>query len=361
MPSTEFSGTVFCSNYHLKVPFATSIYSRPTREQTLSALIDVNISLPVHNKLPRETLLLVNDEVHANPEYEDIRSTWTPVMNVSEYVHFDMGGLRLDVNTDSYTFLILEGPPSGKSGLHQHRLKHSISSADTLYRLRCLFPEVVVKSYGPDGYKQVWQVELQHNQSGIMLHFYEYKGGATLSMSMAYDDLESTGGGVDFSNGINLTRIISSSLLFYRLLCHYAWPYNNVNKTPPITSVWQANPEYEEIHLTWTPVTSVPDYEYLYMDDELRLEVNRDLYIFRWSDERKRGVHRHDLDESMSSTDMLYRLRCLSPEVIVESYGVDERPQVWQVSLQHNQSGIVLQFSDQEGGAQLMTGWMDGS
>ncbi|GJJ08063.1 hypothetical protein Clacol_002270 [Clathrus columnatus] len=41
------------------------------------------------------------------------------------------------------------------------------------------------------------------------------------------------------SGTADLTTIISSSLLFYRLLCHYSWLHNNANDMAPITSVWQ--------------------------------------------------------------------------------------------------------------------------
>ncbi|GJJ05901.1 hypothetical protein Clacol_000088 [Clathrus columnatus] len=51
---------------------------------------------------------------------------------------------------------------------------------------------------------------------------------------------------VDVVNGTaNLTTIISSSLLFYRLLCHFPGSNRNINNEPPITSVWQVKLQHK--------------------------------------------------------------------------------------------------------------------
>ncbi|GJJ11088.1 hypothetical protein Clacol_005319 [Clathrus columnatus] len=198
----------------------------------------------------------------------------------------------------------------------------SMSAADLLYRMRCLFPNVPIDSDGPNGYKSMWTAAVRHKQSGINLNFTERKGGAiskeeaenafTADALRLLNTLFGTIDGkrfiyyhpaadadyptdnehflavpssrlmkrvrkenrvpyarwcpvmisptdlssfksllpdlkyniesrkVDSVNGTaSLTTILSSSQLFYRLLCYYTWPYNNVNDRPPITSVWQ--------------------------------------------------------------------------------------------------------------------------
>ncbi|KAJ3111745.1 hypothetical protein HK098_008342, partial [Nowakowskiella sp. JEL0407] len=58
----------------------------------------------------------------------------------------------------------------------------SMSVADILYYLRCLFPTINVNSKGPDGYKLVLSTGIQHKETGFGLGLYEWKGGLTISV-----------------------------------------------------------------------------------------------------------------------------------------------------------------------------------
>ncbi|GJJ11119.1 hypothetical protein Clacol_005350 [Clathrus columnatus] len=338
--------------YDLRVPTASSIYPRATREETLSALLDANNSRPFHKRFPAEILLLVNNELHPpNPVHEEICSIWT---FDTKYKRLEYYGEHLDnvlFDTNTKTFYMSEKPRTNERDIYG-----SMSAADLLYRMRCLFPNIPINSEGPNGYKTVWTAAIRHKQSGINFQVSEDKGGAIVVATwgqMLYDcsddpeydygivtppipqskeeaenafttdalrllntlfgtidgkrfiyyhpgadadyptdderflavpslslmkrvreenitpyvhwypvrisptdlssfksllpdlkyDIESRK--VDSVNGTaSLTAILSSSQLFYRLLCHYVWPYNNADDTPPITSVWQVKLGY---------------------------------------------------------------------------------------------------------------------
>ncbi|GJJ06833.1 hypothetical protein Clacol_001029 [Clathrus columnatus] len=347
--------------YDFRVPTASSIYPRFTCEETFSALLQANESRPVHKRFPVEILLLVNDELHPPPNsvYEEIRSIWTvdAQFNYPDAEEDCLNYLLFDTNTKMFCIpkLSLSERVHGRLR-HQdeHHISKSISAADLLYRVRCFFPNVPVKSEGPEGYKWMWTAAVRHKQSGIRLELSESVGAAIAiatwravdmlynhphnSHNSEYDDegsetqpiLQSENAEVfttdalhllntlfgtidgkrfiyyhpaadadyptaderflavpriwkmehvknenrriykqwcpvpisaadlsfksllpdlkynvksrkvDPMNGTaDLTTVLSSSLLFYRLLCHYVWPFNNVNVTPPITSVWQ--------------------------------------------------------------------------------------------------------------------------
>ncbi|GJJ05907.1 hypothetical protein Clacol_000094 [Clathrus columnatus] len=322
--------------YVLRVPTASTIYPRATVEESISALDNVNRSLPYDKSLPEEIRLLINKQVHANPTYEKVHSTWTPLT----YRHKFTGdnpdeGLKYDkvkksfYLTPEYYLTWRERGEGTKIGLDK-----VASAADVLYRLRCYFPNVYTEA--TDGYKCIWSTGVRHNQTGLILILTEDKGNPSVyvirnensidfseaetmftanviellnmlfetvegshrfayyhpaadadfptpnehfpavpaeslknrvqSMDIITDrafnswksaaiapadissfksilpslmyDIES--GEVDPVNGTaNLTTIISSSLLFYRLLCHFPGSNSNINNEPPITSVWQ--------------------------------------------------------------------------------------------------------------------------
>ncbi|GJJ11121.1 hypothetical protein Clacol_005352 [Clathrus columnatus] len=335
--------------YVFRVPTASLIFPHETREETFSALIDANNSRPLHKRLPVDILLLVNDELHPpDPALKELHSIWTVDTEFEKSELYEDYLEKMLLNTTTQTFYISdEAPPINHREIHD-----SVSAADLLYRMRCLFPNIPVDSEGPNGYEQIWRAVIQHKQSGVYLEFYEYYGGATVTATldrMLYDGSHNSGHDyeratlsvprskeeavkvfttdalrllntlfgtmdgksfiyyhpaakadyptdyehhflavprirlmervetentvpytrwcpamisptdlssfksllpdlkyniklrkVDSVNGTtNLTTILSSSQLFYRLLCHYSWPYDNINDTPPITSVWQ--------------------------------------------------------------------------------------------------------------------------
>ncbi|GJJ06834.1 hypothetical protein Clacol_001030 [Clathrus columnatus] len=341
--------------YDLRVPTASSIYPQLTRGETLSVLLDANESRPIHKRFPIDILLLVIDELYPpNPVYEKIRSIWTTDTSFERSRHYQ--GKHLDevlFNADTKTFYIPKQPfPEASHNRQQRELDESMSSADLLYRIRCLFPEISVESAGRYAYTWTWATAVRHKKTGINIEFSENRGGAIMNAicrEMLYDCPHNSGEGSDYDGGAtvvplskeeannvfttdaiqllnmlfgtidgkrfiyyhpaadadyptteecflasprrrripeeeenlipyhrwcpvwispsdlssfksilpdlkyniesrkvdpvngtaDLTTVLSSSLLFYRLLCHYIWKDNNVNIAPPITSVWQ--------------------------------------------------------------------------------------------------------------------------
>lgn len=55
-----------------------------------------------------------------------------------------------------------------------------ISSADLLYRFKCMFPKAEIESSGPNGYKVIWSGGILHAATGYGLGFSEWKGAALL-------------------------------------------------------------------------------------------------------------------------------------------------------------------------------------
>ncbi|GJJ06004.1 hypothetical protein Clacol_000191 [Clathrus columnatus] len=180
--------------YVLRVPTASTIYPRATVEESISALDDVNRSLPTDKSFPEEIRLLINEQVRANPTYEKIHSTWTSLTYRPNF----FGGIPEEgVNYDKI----------------KKSLKDRVQDMDET-------TEKPFKSWRP---VEIAPADISSYKSILpsLLH-------------------NITSREVDTVNGTAiLTTIISSSLLFYRLLCHFCYGNNNVNNKPSITSVWQ--------------------------------------------------------------------------------------------------------------------------
>lgn len=68
-------------------------------------------------------------------------------------------------------------------------LYKAIPSALVLYRL-CAFDEVKVETFGPEGYKCVWQVGLVHVKSGRLVYFGEHKGAFSFWTQNSADEIK---------------------------------------------------------------------------------------------------------------------------------------------------------------------------
>lgn len=59
-----------------------------------------------------------------------------------------------------------------------------VESPYLLARLCALFDGLKVEAYGQESYKVTWQTALKHKETGHILAFYDYKGGASLASSV---------------------------------------------------------------------------------------------------------------------------------------------------------------------------------
>ncbi|GJJ08065.1 hypothetical protein Clacol_002272 [Clathrus columnatus] len=304
-------------NDHYRAPISSKGYPRPSFDDTFSALVNANKSLPNEKRLPPEILLLINGEVHMlDPECAELRSKWTPFAQSIDLCLY-VEQLCVGFDQDRNTFSVSE-EYNGRTP-EEWEICFAVSSADLLYRLRCLFPEVLIQTENAGNSVITWKAELQHNQSGVVLVFSEHKtwvevfkeerevgdvfikdtvrllnmlfgtvNGKLFSyyhpaayrhrptsdrhyLSVPTHDIDRsyypwsplpisvrdmTSGTfksllsrlrynprsrkVDLKNGTaNLTTIMSSALLFYRLLCHWTINFCNINARHSIASVWQ--------------------------------------------------------------------------------------------------------------------------
>ncbi|GJJ05887.1 hypothetical protein Clacol_000074 [Clathrus columnatus] len=324
--------------YILRVPTASTIYPRATVEESISALDDVNRSLPTDKSFPEEIRFLINKEVRTNTTYERIHLTWTSLTCRPDF----FGGIPKEgVNYDKIKKSFCLSPDvfttwEDRRGGTKVALYEAASAADVLYRLRCYFPDIYI--YPADGYKSIWFTGIRHDQTGLILILSEHKAAVSVyiiqnnrsidfaqaeptftthviellnmlfekmegsrrfayyhpaadadfptpdehfiavpaeslknrvrrmekpfnpwnSVAIASADISSsksilpsliyniTSREVDTVNGTAIpTTIISSSLLFYRLLCYFNHRNSNANNEPSITSVWQVKLQHK--------------------------------------------------------------------------------------------------------------------
>ncbi|GJJ16008.1 hypothetical protein Clacol_010287 [Clathrus columnatus] len=149
----------------------------------MSALYDINRSRPGTDKrLPAEVLILIHKEVHVNPTYEKIHSTWTSITQDIIFTGpIPKGRYYFDITPEE-----MEQGHVGFGG--------TVSSGDFLYRLRCFSPNIYIHFLGREADKAVWYAGIKHNQSGVILMFSEHKaslsvyvvqGHSTINMSDA--------------------------------------------------------------------------------------------------------------------------------------------------------------------------------
>lgn len=63
--------------------------------------------------------------------------------------------------------------PSWQDSATEQSFLSAISSALLMYRICCLFGGLHIEVWGPDGYKYVWSVEVQHVATGKAVVFSE--------------------------------------------------------------------------------------------------------------------------------------------------------------------------------------------
>ncbi len=101
-----------------------------------------------------------------------IQDKWTPTVRSVTKEPF-IGNVRPNFSLERKRFEFTDDIfPKDSIGMYQ-----VFSSALLLYRLLCLFKAQVV-SEGPEGYKCVWWITLQHKETGDCLMFGEWKGAA---------------------------------------------------------------------------------------------------------------------------------------------------------------------------------------
>ncbi|GJJ08056.1 hypothetical protein Clacol_002263 [Clathrus columnatus] len=342
------------NNYHFRVPTPSSIYPRPNPNETLSALFDVNESLPPEKRLPHEILLLIKDEVHmVGSKYAELRSKWTPVLQPIRPYPPGAKLLWITFDKNKKTFLVSEE--------YKDRSEEEIyswfifSSANFLYRVRCLFPEIHVQSSTiPEQEAVTWEAGLRHKESGVLLiltehdafikliktggdtgkafiedvrqllnmlfgtvdgkRFYYYHPAADAELpaadqrylaepgprhavpeditrgtscrlwkaifqtpidvltSSTYKSVlqqlkyDTNSRKVDLEHGTeNLTSIMSSSLLYLRLLCQWCVDPANVYDRHPVISVWQVHLQHD-----------LQDVRLLFLDDRGLFDIRVD-------------------------------------------------------------------------------------
>lgn len=160
--------------YKLRNPVAWSIYPFMTSLNVI--LQDVNPSLPFTKRLPTEVLQLVGDELHNNALRDDIRATWTPIVQPFAapsddlIIYKDRVPLKLKVDLIPGTTRYHGVPHSRRSHLLVRSFGYDISSADLLYRLLCYFPEIYTGLNHPES---SWEAGIRHNQTGLILLFFD--------------------------------------------------------------------------------------------------------------------------------------------------------------------------------------------
>ncbi|GJJ05886.1 hypothetical protein Clacol_000073 [Clathrus columnatus] len=179
--------------YILRVPTASTIYPRATVEESISALDDVNRSLPTDKSFPEEIRLLINEEVRTNTTYERIHSTW---ISLTYRPDFFGGTPREELSYDKIKKSFYISPDlyatwNERQAGTKVALNEVASAADVLYRLRCYFPNILTQP--TDGYKCIWLAGVQHNQTGLILMLNEHK--AAVSVYIVQSDRS-----IDFAN-----------------------------------------------------------------------------------------------------------------------------------------------------------------
>jgi hypothetical protein len=177
----------------------------------------------VDSKLPNETLEAIAKEAAGNSAHDAVISKWSPIEtdagktlgwdslnNFTSYredVGLSLG--RLAFSLDRRSFFIREerphvAPPNSseiakmspemmrtilEDMVAQARNRNyteftdtMFSSADLLYRMRCVFPTMAIHSSGPEGYKYVHVAGILHESTGFGLAVSEWKGGATFKV-----------------------------------------------------------------------------------------------------------------------------------------------------------------------------------
>ncbi|GJJ08058.1 hypothetical protein Clacol_002265 [Clathrus columnatus] len=252
-------------NYEFRVPIASSIYLRPSPEETFLALADMNKSLPPTQRLPAEILSLINDELHTvDSAYAELRSKWTPLLEPVD-LFGEICPSKLSIIFDRKKKAFLISRPIAWAGVWmdygEGEGKDPIE--DTLQLLNMLFDTVDGKRFTyyhpaafadlPTPEQRFLAVPYPDDDFSVENSFHLYfpwfvpycipRGGlasSTFKSFLSRLKYNPQSRKVNLENGTeNLTTIMSSSLLYYRLSCRWNIESANIYDKHPITSVWQ--------------------------------------------------------------------------------------------------------------------------
>ncbi|GJJ05888.1 hypothetical protein Clacol_000075 [Clathrus columnatus] len=224
-------------SYILRVPTASTIYPRATVEESISGLDDVNRFLPTDKSFPEEIRLLINEQVRTNPTYEKIHSTWTSLTHRHDFVGgIPKEGVKYDKIKKSFYvspnfFLTLEERQEGTKII----LDTVASAADTLYRLRCYFPDIYTRPR--DGYKCIWLAGVRHNQTGLVLMLTEHKANVSVNVVENGRSIDFAQAETEFTtDAVELLNMLFKTVEGSRRFAYYE---------SPITSVWQVKLQHK--------------------------------------------------------------------------------------------------------------------
>ncbi|GJJ16020.1 hypothetical protein Clacol_010299 [Clathrus columnatus] len=339
--------------YVFRVPIASSISPRPTSDETMHILHHLNKSQPADKRLPAEILILIHNEVHANPLYEKIHSTWTSVTEEIQHGSFLGIGLKFNKATRSYykCRLPVNITPEEREQGHVE-LSDTVSSADLLYRLRlrCFFPDIYVQSGKLDGYESVWGVCIESKEHDAFLVFSEHKTMLTPSVFHKRDVGE-----------VNLTAFVLDVLeLSYMLFevvdgtrCFgYFHPAAKAN-SPAINEHFLAVPDESlrdhvdgedfKPYSIWDPVKiTSEDFSFKSVLSYIRYNINsRKIDTINGTE---------DLTTIISSSLLFYRLQChfvCDPSNAINT--LTSMTSIWQVKLHNRTHDVPVLFMDNRG------------
>jgi hypothetical protein len=174
-------------DYIFKPPGPRHIKLLPTVEEAFRLLKTYNRRLGEDHAVPDEILLAIAQESQSNSLKISVASKFVAVRDDVDKLlqwesldgfRFRDRGLplgRLSYDEAERKFFIRD--PSRDEGRY---LWEICSSADLLYRMRCVFPEMTILSAGPEGYKYVFVAGVIHVETGYGLAISEWKGAPLL-------------------------------------------------------------------------------------------------------------------------------------------------------------------------------------
>ncbi|GJJ10802.1 hypothetical protein Clacol_005030 [Clathrus columnatus] len=121
------------------------------------------------------------------------------------------------------------------------------------------------------------------------------------------------------------------------------------------------NRAFDEVHSKWTPIEGPIEitshinslHSFLYDTKEKTFLFSRETYRER----RQSGKDKYQLTvaHTVSSADLLYRLRCFFPEVYVGKQGWACNKWLWEAGIRHRDSGLILFFDESKCEANVHT------
>ncbi|GJJ08064.1 hypothetical protein Clacol_002271 [Clathrus columnatus] len=333
-------------DYHYRVPLPSSIYPRPNSQDTFPALVDANQTLPSDQRLPVEILTFINNELHTNTvelDYADLRSKWAPVFEFLEIYTLDVATLCVGFDRDRKAFWMSNRDDDERSN-EESDICFAASSADLLYRLRCLFPSITIHNKIDNHPLMTWQASLEHNESGIILIFAEHEAWVEL--------FRDGGGGEDFlEDTLQLLNMLFGTVDGKRFSYYHPAVYADL-PTPDqrflaVPGPTQPPPNTINIsYYQWDVLFPIPgraiqeSSTFKSLLPLLKYDLKTRII------DLKNGTE--NLTNIMSSSLLFYRLLC---QWCLDTENMDREPitSVWQVGLYHLKHDLVLVFLDDRG------------